>query len=975
MVQEQVLYQIVKLSSTFICQNNLNIHGFGLQKAAPTNSIVSCGDNIAFAQARLIRGDTRSPKTIFAWVMKIRQHLRQAKRDGNTEDAKIYASFLTKTLYVKDFAIVEVFKKSDYRKLAKDGFYLNGIKYVRFSASAGNIRRNCVVFCNAEIYPELKHRLMCGLTDRVKEINIAKLSAYFALSTSSVMWVDTPRVCVIPDAFTTLKDQKIDWVVNKDIILADGSVKTKKLVEERSVDIKMNSFDGQGLISPDMAKRWSENMSLKYVPSSFVVRTIWTKGNLVPFDFRAYAHENGISVIYDRWGNPHKIDEVDVLLSESQFKQYKYYSSYEDYLRYTSKYNIGWGVSRYNRAEDDEYVLANYQIIQVLNINNEDIKQLIDPTIDWIQKICTGDDLYALLYSLGGFSEDRIVTYNDLVVRAQNTAMKAVVKNPSFLKDTYVQKKIERSIKETINRAKIGKIWVRGNYSFMISDPIAQCRHALGLPMVGEIPGENIYSEFWEKKKSPGDQIVLCRSPLLDKHEVNHCALYVSDEAQKWYQHIHSGIIYSIYDLSTMRHSDSDFDGDLVMSSDNDVLLRGSMKDMTNPISYDKDAVPSQKICHKNFVETDIRGFGTKVGTYSNYSTIIEAMRPQFAIGSPQDDELLLRKKLLREINGQEIDRIKGVDAKGPPKDEWLKIQKIDPEDTDAEKQAKYYHNSLVLAKKPYFFRYLYPELNAKYKRYEKKYNETCKCMFRMPLKQLLAKKPKTELERTFVRRYYRYLPVITSNCTMNTLCREFESMSFDIQYNKKRVSMLPHKDLNEFKVDPEILRSIRSIYITFSSNKNLATVSKVFDGADPEEYKDFRFAAIDSTTEKIREEYAKLQLTPIDGLTYIYALSQSYTNFNWDFAWVLLDEDILSCIQQAPPVAPVETHEGAPGAVEYLGRYFALSPVSTDPIVRQPGEKPSYEEPKMEIISDEEFKLMVDKMREEMLRNKRPRA
>ena len=148
-----------------------------------------------------------------------------------------------------------------------------------------------------------------------------------------------------------------------------------------------------------------------------------------------------------------------------------------------------------------------------------------------------------------------------------------------------------------------------------------------------------------------------------------------------------------------------------------------------------------------------------------------------------------------------------------------------------------------------------------------------------------------------------------------------------------------------------------------------------MFDGADPEEYKDFRFAAIDSTTEKIREEYAKLQLTPIDGLTYIYALSQSYTNFNWDFAWVLLDEDILSCIQQAPPVAPVETHEGAPGAVEYLGRYFALSPVSTDPIVRQSVEKPSYEEPKMEIISDEEFKLMVDKMREEMLRNKRPRA
>ena len=77
-----------------------------------------------------------------------------------------------------------------------------------------------------------------------------------------------------------------------------------------------------------------------------------------------------------------------------------------------------------------------------------------------------------------------------------------------------------------------------------------------------------------------------------------------------------------------------------------------------------------------------------------------------------QREELLLRIKLLREINGQEIDRIKGVEAKGPPKDEWLKIWKIDKDDTEEQRKEKYYHNSLVISKKPYFFRYLYPELN-----------------------------------------------------------------------------------------------------------------------------------------------------------------------------------------------------------------------------------------------------------------------
>ena len=141
--------------------------------------------------------------------------------------------------------------------------------------------------------------------------------------------------------------------------------------------------------------------------------------------------------------------------------------------------------------------------------------------------------------------------------------------------------------------------------------------------------------------------------------------------------------------------------------------MKGSQKDTTNPIMYDKQPVASHKICHRNFVETDIRGFGTKVGTYSNYSTIIEAMLPLFQKPEQfrQRDELLTRKKLLREINGQEIDRIKGVEAKGPDKDTWLRYWQIDPDDDDATKAEKYYHNSLVISKKPYFFRYLYPDI------------------------------------------------------------------------------------------------------------------------------------------------------------------------------------------------------------------------------------------------------------------------
>ena len=55
--------------------------------------------------------------------------------------------------------------------------------------------------------------------------------------------------------------------------------------------------------------------------------------------------------------------------------------------------------------------------------------------------------------------------------------------------------------------------------------------------------------------------------------------------------------------------------------------------------------------------------------------------------------------------------------------------------------------------------------------------------------------------------------------------------------------------------------------------------------------------------------------------MTYIKALSQSYSKFNWGFAWELISDGILSCLDNKDAVVPVETIDGE----EYLGRRYAL--------------------------------------------------
>lgn len=537
-------YYIYKIPSDKI--NKLNNYSF--KEASRDGCVVSIGDNLVLAKIREYYGEKGDHISLYNKVQGIRKEMKFIKKQPTSEDninkIKWLQSQLDTLLFVDDIVNIKIVAKKDYASLGKTGFNLNGKHYVRFMVGAGQMRRNTVSFINEKMLDYMQERLMCGLNGKIKNINLAKLSAYYALSFSSVLWVREPRVCVIKDFYTNIPNQKLNWIED-----VNGNQEVKDIYK----DIELNSADGQGLISPEMAKLWSEDMFLNYTPCSFVIRTAFVKGNLVTFDFKEYAREHGITKIKDRYGTEYNIDDIDILLSESQFKMAKYYSSWEVYQSYHRTYNLKWGVARYNKEYDDEYVLTNYQYIQVLNLSKEDIKGLVSYTTNWINNICNGKLDYALAYSIG--VKNPSLSIDSIINSCGSIFTKAIIKNSNMLQDGYVQRKIYNSIKESIRQAKIGRIWTKGNYQFMISDPIAQCRSALGLSTEGIIPANYLYSNFWNHRTN-SEEIVCCRSPLTHYSEVNPLKLYRSDESDKWYKYIYSGIIYSIYDISVMKHAD-----------------------------------------------------------------------------------------------------------------------------------------------------------------------------------------------------------------------------------------------------------------------------------------------------------------------------------------------------------------------------------------------------------------------------------
>lgn len=905
-------YYIYKIPSDKIS----HLSHYSFKEASRDGNVVSIGDNLVLAKIREYYNNTEDHVSLYNRVQAIRKEMKEIRKlptsTDNINKIKKLQSQLDDMLFVDDIVNIKVMTKKEYKVLARNGFDLNGKHYVRFMVGSGQMRRNTVSFINEELFDYMQERLMCGLNDKIKTINLAKLSAYFALSFSSVLWVREPRVCVIKDFDTVIPNQKVNWINKHE----DGNT-----VEQIYKDIKLNSADGQGLIDPNMARLWAEDMHLNYVPCSFVVRTAFIKGNLVPFDFKAYAKEHGVLKIKDRYGTEYNVEDIDVLLSESQFKMAKYYSSWEGYLSYHKTYNLKWGVARYNKEYDDEYVLTNYQYIQVLNLTKEDISGLVSYTTNWIKNICSGDIKYALTYNVG--VKNPTLSVDSIINSCSSTFTKAIIKNPEMLKDGFVQRKIYNSIKESIRQAKIGRIWVRGNYSFMISDPVAQCRSALGLSPDGLLPANYVYSNFWNNRGVDGE-ICLLRSPLTHYSEVNIQRLANTDEMKKWYKYIYSGIIYNIYDISVVKHADSDFDGDICMSTNNPYFLKGAKREEL-PIMYDKEAVPTQKITLPNQIRCDVKGLDTKVGQITNYSTSMLAMLPLFKgeKQTEQREEIETRLKLLRELQGAEIDKIKGTTPPNFPKS-WRHWVKINKDDDDITKAEKYKYNSMVVKKKPYFFIYLYSTLMNDYKAYEKNFNSISLTHFGIPIKALLRKKEHTEGELNLIRKYRKYSPVLETDCIMNILCKEVENMEFDIKYKPNCVSLLP-EFAEKIDVDEEKMQSLTGIYKKYKAQKKYKGIEALVDneGIQDDDMNEILRNVLYANRDEYKNEMVELFTSSKELFNYLIIMCDR-NNWSYDCIWDIVGEDIIDIIPYGDTKVIVEKEDG----FEYLGHFYGLEEV-----------------------------------------------
>lgn len=545
---------IYKINSSKIVKGNRDII-LDYDKALANEEVISLASSNTLRMIDKINGEDFFAKE--KEIKNIKKELKMIRKSPKNMENLIKLREKQKELHNKtfmtDYLCVVMDTKKDYDLIGKanKGFKLNGNEYVRLLATPGGVKKSTVIFCSKRIYNALYGNLNAE-RDMSKLFVVAKLEAYISLACSASVPVSKPNgVLVVHD---------IETKFNADVIEVNGQAGGRPVVQEiDNYDITLNACDGMGLMLPSLAKRWSEEVEEDYTVAGVCLRHAFTKGMVYTFNFVQFAEEVANTyMIKDVWGHEHDIRNIELVLTTSMLKLWDSYSSVEDWLTKAERNHHTFALTKITPEELDKEQTLNYQFLQSIDMTDEDVEELCKPFIESVEGIMNKDYTQALLYLRGVDLKDKTV------LQPPFDYTTAMMLDETMLNDPYVYSKIKHNIRNRIDRAKMGVIPVRGNFSLISGDPYILCESMFGMQPKGLLKAGEFYSKFWNDRNV--EQVMCCRAPQTNENNTLIRKIANNEQTNKWYQYMDTVTIFNAWDTSCHALNGADFDKPVTLS-------------------------------------------------------------------------------------------------------------------------------------------------------------------------------------------------------------------------------------------------------------------------------------------------------------------------------------------------------------------------------------------------------------------------
>lgn len=383
-------------------------------------------------------------------------------------------------------------------QLYKNGFWCNGIHYVRFKRSSGSSRVGKCLFIDEALYSRMHKWEMCGI--KVKEgdeIDLAALEAYIALTLSSIidtLEIHPHNILVIDDHESKFNDQAVVTRMKSD------DTGTWLTTCEDTININNSIWDGQSLIDISLMGEYS-----KY--GMVLLRNSFFKSCCFNTNIQKFFKDNGITSVKQLNGFTlaKNVEDIKLITTPSSIKYLKF-GTLKQWLQHIDP---TFGVVKHEKKTHffgGKLVQTHYQLLNTLQMTKQEVREFLKPSLDYMTQLKADPAVlrnhmkYPIEHEI---SSNKMNSKNEIIFQLLGL-------NDKFTETKWYRDFVCELIRSYKNNIKQGHVLIDGNYSTLFGNP-----YEMLLQSINRFNGESVIGlgNVHSTRFRYGEKLLGSRSP------------------------------------------------------------------------------------------------------------------------------------------------------------------------------------------------------------------------------------------------------------------------------------------------------------------------------------------------------------------------------------------------------------------------------------------------------------------------------
>lgn len=535
------------------------------------------------------------------------------------------------------------------QELYKNGFVCNGVKYCRMKRSTGSARVGKCLFVVEDLYEPILKFSSGGLKYKLGDpIDLAAYEGYIALPSSSII----DAIPISPENILLIDDY--DSIFKEDVIEThdeDGWLTTT----EGNCEITNTIWDGQSLMDISLFGDYSGYGML-------LLRNLMFKSCCFNCNIQQWFKDNNITDVSQLNGKTRakRIEDVKLITTPNSIKYLKF-GTLDEWL---DNLYPNFGVVKHDKKTHffgGCLVQTHYQLLNTLQMSKDEVEEFLKESLDFAQMLRDRPEVVRYFIKYPDIDEMSVI---DSPMTSKNDVVyNLMCINDNFTKTKYYHEFLVDLLRSYYKNLKNGHIYVNGNYSTLLGNPIEMLQQSIGkFEGKSQLGVGNIHSKRFDFNKtllasrSPHVTIGNIWLPYNTKNKLIDCYFNLTNEIV---------CINSIGENVLQRLSGADFDSDTVLLTDNEILIRAAKRNyhvFKTPTSFVSSTKVKRFYTPEQQADLDIKTSVNKIGEIVNLSQELNSLLwDKMYHGDSYDDikELYYDICQLDVMSGIEIDKAK----------------------------------------------------------------------------------------------------------------------------------------------------------------------------------------------------------------------------------------------------------------------------------------------------------------------------